>query len=203
MNALTSGYQILRNLVQGGGGLQQFTFAVGHLSFLILTVSVVAGLLAHTRWLGKATGRLLDEIHQWAGAWTIYTTLIHALLFRYVEGGMSWINIFFPSLTGRHALPLSLGIYALYAFLAVLVGGYLAGAIKGYLWRWVHWLSFPAWAFAWLHVLLISHVRMPWQQVLYYGGGVLVLGLTAVRFLRRKPKAKTAPPVPVDGSSPA
>lgn len=80
-----------------------------------------------------------------------------------------------------------MGIYGLYAFTAVTISGYLLGAIKGYLWRWIHWLAFPAWALSLFHVLLLAHGMQAWAQVLYVGSGVVVLGLSAARFLIRKP----------------
>lgn len=82
-NALTKGLQILANLWETGTGMRQISMASGHLCFLLLSISVAAGLLAHTRWLGARATRLSDEVHQWAGAWTVYTGLVSALFLHF------------------------------------------------------------------------------------------------------------------------
>ncbi|HLN61223.1 MAG TPA: hypothetical protein VK464_06670 [Symbiobacteriaceae bacterium] len=186
MTALSSGWGILTNLFATGSGMRQISMAAGHLCFLLLSVSTIAGLLVHTRWLSKGVTKVLDEVHQWAGAWTVYTGLIHALFLHFDPSrSMGWAELFLPFATHAHALPLAIGIYGFYAFVAVTVSGHLLGAIKGYLWRWLHWLSFPAWAFSWFHSVVLSHqLRAPWAMALYYGSAVLIVGLELARFVK-------------------
>lgn len=198
MTALMNGFQALISLFQGQGafGLRNLSMAAGHLCFLLLSVSMAAGLLYHTHWLGNKQNWWLDEIHQWAGAWTVYTGLVHGLLLHYGGKSMSWTSILLPSVSGggERGIPLALGIYGLYAFVAVTASGYLLGTIKGYLWRWLHWLSFPAWALSLGHVLLLSHRLQTWAVIMYSTCGVVVVGLTLARyFVRRKPAGKAAP----------
>lgn len=138
------------------------------------------------RFMGAKAARWTDEVHQWAGAWTVYTGLVHALLLHYDVRPMGWAQVLLPSFTGHQGLPVALGIYGLYAFTAVTVSGYLLGAIKGYLWRWIHWLAFPAWALALLHALMLGEHMQLWAQVMYGASAVVILGLSAVRFLPDK-----------------
>lgn len=193
MAMLTAGWQILTGLLSGGQGIQQLALATGHLDFLLLSICVATGLLAHTRWLGRTATWWMNEVHDWSGAWTVYVGLMHALLFHYGREAMSWASILLPNLSGHRGLALAVGIYGLYAFIAVTVSGYLLGAIKGYLWRWLHWLSFPAWLLSLIHVLMLVHGMRIWMLWLYGGSAVVVVGLTAARFLGRKPVRRPTP----------
>lgn len=189
VDALTKGWELLSGISQNGMALRSVSMAVGHLCFLLLTVCTASGLLAHTRWFGRQAQWWLDETHAWAGAWTVHTALVHTLLLHYGGRPMSWASLLLPNFQGAHGLELALGIYGLYAFLAVTVTGYLVGAIKGYLWRWIHWLSFPAWLLALLHSVLLMHGFRPWQIALYGGSALLILLLASARFTSLGKKA--------------
>jgi methionine sulfoxide reductase heme-binding subunit len=170
--------------------------AAGHLSFLLLSISVALGLVSRKPWLGQlATGRIA-EAQQWAGASAVLAAMPHALLL--VHRPMrppGWLSLLLPSLSGREGWLLTLGIYGLYTYLIVALGWYLLRAIKACLRRWVPWLSYPVWALSLVHVVLFTRGFRPWEVALYGGMAavVLLLCVPARLFAVRKRKAPTAP----------
>lgn len=193
IDALTHGFAILAGLFNGDVPSLALSRAIGYLCYILLSLSIIAGLLVQTRRFNRQATAVLDLVHQWAGNWTVYTCLTHAVLLAVGSEKLGWVHTLFPSFSGKPGWPVALGIYAFYGFLAVTIGGYLLGAIKGYLWRWTHWLAFPSWLLAFLHALLSSHKGEPaWVFPMHAIFAVAVLGLTIARFIPKRPAHQSA-----------
>jgi sulfoxide reductase heme-binding subunit YedZ len=158
--------------------------AGGTLAYLLLTSSVVVGLLLSGKAHGKRWPRFaLEDVHRFLGLLAGIFIVVHggALL---LDGYMpfSLAQLLVPGTAPYRPLAVSLGVVAaeLLAALA-LTNRYRARLSYGF-WRRAHHLNFAVWVLALAHGLTAgTDAFTAWDLVLYAGSAWVVLGLTVHR----------------------
>ena len=190
--------------------------ASGIVSWALVTLSVVWGLLVSTRSLAKRPGRgwVLD-LHRFLGALGIVFTGVHVgaiVADTYVHFGVADVLVPFASRWRPDAV--AYGIVALYLLLAVELTSRLQRRLPRRLWRGTHYLSFPLWVLVTVHLLTAgTDAGSPWLRYAALGAATTVLGLVVFRLaLPRKPRPRprerkhacpttTSSPVPSESSA--
>jgi len=172
--------------------------ASGFTAYMLVTVTVVLGLLLSLRWQSKRWPRLVtNDMHN-------HLALL-AMAFGVVHGIASWLDPFMqfrlPELLvplASHYRPLwmAFGIVAFDLLVAVLLSTWLRPRIGYRLWRAFHGVAFLVFAFATVHGLGTgSDTRTGWATAMYGASALAVLGLTTWRLV--VPAGTRARPRPV------
>jgi predicted ferric reductase len=137
--------------------------AAGLLAYGLLWLSVAMGIFVRTRSLdGMLHRSKLFELHQTVSVMAAVATVLHIVLVtqdRFVTIGLR--QVLLPMASDWRPLPISLGVFATYLIGLVLGTSVLRHFLSYSAWRWVHYLSFPAWLTALGHGFLSgndSHV---------------------------------------------
>ena len=171
--------------------------ASGFTAYLLLSASVVLGLLLSLRWSSKRWPRLItNDMHN-------FVTLL-AIAFGMVHGVLAWLDPFtrfhlaevlVPLASHYRPLWMAFGIVALYLAMALVLSTWLRPWIGYKLWRALHVAAFLAFAFTTLHGLGTgSDTRTAWGATIYGVSILAVLSLTTWRLVR--PAGKRARPRP-------
>jgi predicted ferric reductase len=127
----------------------------GIVSWVILTGSVIWGLLLTTKALGKRPRPTwLLDLHRYLGALAVVFVVVHVvalLLDSYVHFGVA--DVLIPLASSWHPVAVAWGIVALYLVLAVELTSLTRRWLPKVLWRRVHVASFPLFVFATIHGL--------------------------------------------------
>jgi len=170
--------------------------ASGFTAYVLVTLSVVFGLVLSQRWQSRrAWPRLVnDQLHQ-------YTTLL-AGVFTAIHGISVWIDPFtaftlkevlLPGTSHYRPLWMALGIVSAYLGLAVVITGWLRPRIGYAWWRRLHYLTFVVWLLATLHGLGNgSDTRTTWAIAIYGISSLAVVVLTIVRLMRPAGRPRVA-----------
>lgn len=171
--------------------------ASGFTAYVLVTLSVVLGLLLSQRWQSRRNWPRLvnDQLHQ-------YLTLL-AGVFTAIHGISVWLDPFtaftlrevlLPGASHYRPLWMAFGIVAAYLGLAVVATGWLRPKIGYAWWRRLHYLTFVVWLLATLHGLGDgSDTRTAWGIAIYGLSSLAVVGLTLVRLLRPAGRPRVAP----------
>lgn len=162
------------------------TRAAGIMAYLFLWLAAVTGLLLSSRLLGLAASPpLLGAAHQWGAAWSLYATVVHAVILRYDHWvSFRWPDILLPFASTYRTGAVALGVYALYALVGVQVTSYLRARLGVATWRLAHALSVPAYVLALAHgVWAGTDTAQPWVQALYWSTGSVFAFLLLARLL--------------------
>ncbi len=127
----------------------------GIVAWLLLSASVIWGLVISSRVLNKATtpGWLLD-LHRFLGAVSLVLTAIHIAALvgdNYVHFGL--VEILVPWASEWKSTAVAAGVVALYLLVAIEITSLLRARISRKLWRSVHYLSFPLYLLTTVHGL--------------------------------------------------
>jgi methionine sulfoxide reductase heme-binding subunit len=158
--------------------------AGGMLAYLLLSSSVVAGLLLS----GKAQGRrwprfALEDVHRFLGLLTGTFVIVHGgalLLDGYLPFSLGQLVI--PGIAPYRPLGVSLGVVAAELLVALAVTNRYRTMLSYRFWRRAHYLNFAVWLLALVHGLTAgTDALTTWALVLYVGSAWLVLALTLHR----------------------
>ena len=158
--------------------------ASGIVSWVLLTLTVVWGLLLTTRLLREVDrpAWLLD-LHRWLGTLTWVTTGVHlATLFAdsYVE--FSIADLLVPFSASWKTGPVAWGIVGLYLIVLVQATSRWMKQMPRRVWRAMHFASYPAFAFVTLHAFLAGTDASVFMfQIL---GIVLITSVTIFTLMR-------------------
>ncbi len=169
--------------------------AAGFTAYLLLTLSVVAGLLLSGRWRGsRLTPFVTNELHR-------FVTLL-AVTFTGIHVAVVWLDPFthfglrdmlVPFAAAYRPFWTGLGITALYLLLAVWISSLLRKRIRYAVWRRLHVLAFAVYLLTTVHGIGAgTDAGEPWSVALYLGGVALVGTLTLGRLLDREREGGTA-----------
>lgn len=141
------------------------TRATGTTALLLLTVTVVLGILTSTRFASPRWPRVAtQDLHRRIALLTLLFVAGHVLttvLDTYVHVG--WAALVVPFASEYKRWWVSLGTVSLDLLLAVLVTSLLRSRIPTRLWRQVHWLVYAGWFSGALHSLVIgTDMRLTW-----------------------------------------
>ena len=120
--------------------------ASGIVAWMLLTASVIWGLLLSARILNRSTapGWLLD-LHRYLGALSIVLTGVHiAGLVGDNWLHVGWGDVLVPMYSRYRPGAVALGVVSLYLLVAIEITSLLKSRLPRRLWRSTHYLSFPA-----------------------------------------------------------
>jgi hypothetical protein len=172
--------------------------AAGLTSYLLLTVTVVLGLVLSLRWQSKRWPRLVtNEAHGYLALLSLVFLTVHVLAVAvdpFTRFGLA--DVVVPFYARYRPLWMGLGIASLYLLLAVLLSSWLRSRIGFRTWRRLHFATFAVYAGATLHGLGTgSDTRSPAALALYVASVGVVGVLVLVRLLA--PVARDARPRPL------
>lgn len=169
--------------------------AGGMLAYLLLSSSVVAGLLLSGRARLKHWPRFaVEDVHRFLG--------LLAGAFIVIHGGALLVDSFLPFSLGQlllpgtapyRPLPVALGVVAAELLAALALTNHYRQRIPYRLWRRAHYLNFAAWLLALVHGLTAgTDATTLWALLLYAGSAWTVLALLAYRLTLHWPEARTS-----------
>ncbi len=176
------------------------TRSAGVVAWMLLTVSVLWGLALSTKVFGKRPRpNWLLDLHRYLGGLAVVFTAVHVIaivLDSFVT--FSLVNVLVPFTGSWHPAAVAWGIVAMYALVAVEITSLLRARVSKQLWRATHYLSFPLFALATIHVLAAGTDRHTFLlRALLVSGVLAVVALTAIRLWQAdQHDLMTAPRVP-------
>jgi methionine sulfoxide reductase heme-binding subunit len=162
----------------------------GMLAFLLLTASVVAGLLLSGRAKIEGWPRFaLEDVHRFLGLLAGAFIVVHGgalLLDGYLP--FSLRSLFVPGTAPYRPLAVALGVVAAELLVALAIANRYRKELSYRFWRRTHYLNFAVWALALVHGLTAgTDSTTPWALALYLASAGAVVGLTVRRALRTAP----------------
>jgi len=128
---------------------------------------------------------VVDDLHQFVAALAALFVLGHLvtlLLDPFLP--FSVLNLLAPVDEPYDPLPVSLGVFALYAMVLLLFSSWLRRLLPYHLWRSLHYISFAAFALVTVHGLLAgSDAGEPWMRGVYGFAASTIAFLTVARAL--------------------
>lgn len=181
--------------MKGDPSLWIFARASGLLAYLLLTASVLAGLVLKLRPFGRVLRpAAVTEFHRTLALLALAATAMHGAAL--VSDSVSPIRLpalIAPGLSAYRPLATAAGVLAAELMLVVYVSFPLRRLIGARRWRRLHWLTYPIFAAATAHGLATgTDSGRGWVFALYAGALAAVAAATAWRAL-----------VPPAGRSPA
>ena len=159
--------------------------SAGMMAWVLLTASVVWGLLLSTRVLGRRPrANWLLDLHRYLGGLATVFVGVHVLAIvadSYVSFGLA--DVLVPFASSWKPAAVAWGVVGLYLLVAIEVTSLVRGRLPKQAWHAVHLASFPLFAMATIHGLTAGTDGRAW---LFEGSAVVALlvvsGLAAVRF---------------------
>jgi predicted ferric reductase len=164
----------------------QIARSSGIVAWVLVTASVVWGLLLSTRVLGRGPSpRWLTDLHRFLGGLSVVFVAVHLTglaLDSYLHFGP--VELLVPFASGWRPTEVALGVTAFYLLLAVEITSLAKRRVPRRAWKVVHLTSFGAFWLATVHGITAgSETRNPIMWGAYLGAAAIVLFLTLVRIL--------------------
>jgi len=161
--------------------------AGGMLAFVLLTASVVAGLLLSGRARLQRWPRFaLEDVHRFLGLLAGAFIVLHGgalLLDSYLPFTLGTLLI--PGIAPYRPLSVALGIVGAELLVALAIANHFRKELSHKFWRRTHYLNFLVWALALGHGLAAgTDTGTLWAMPIYVVSASLVVGLTVRRVLR-------------------
>jgi methionine sulfoxide reductase heme-binding subunit len=171
--------------------------ATGIVSFLLLTLQVVLGLvLSHPT--NRSTWNLSKRIFPWHDhLWVFVMAFLIAHIVSLVidpKAGVSFAGAFIPGLSEYRSSPVAIGTFALYAFFITSITARWTKLLPRGVWLMLHRLALLIFVMAWMHGVLAG-TDTPALGALYVGAGLAVTFAGAYRYWasrKRKPTFNTS-----------
>jgi predicted ferric reductase len=182
-------------VVASGAGSTTVWYVIrgtGIIAFLLLTLSVMLGLLITNRVLPSGRPRVdLYEMHIFVALLALAFTTVHGLallLDQFI--GFSVVQILVPFSSAYRPFAVALGILSFYVAGLVYVSFWARRFIGYRAWRALHFASFLAFIMALLHGVPSGSDTHAWWAISQYAVAALaVAGLTVRRLLQRPSRA--------------
>ena len=171
------------------------TRAAGILAFVLLTISMVAGLVLKTRPFGRLVrGISVMELHRSLTVASLMALAIHGvMLVMDTTIDITWSDLLVPGSLPFKPVWTGLGVIAGELMLVLVVSYRFRRKLTMPIWRRLHYTSYIAFTFATLHGIFAgSSTKTTWMQAIYIGAIALVLGATVFRVLSPAPPKKVA-----------
>ena len=159
----------------------------GIVSWALLALSVLWGLALSTKVFGKRPRpNWLLDLHRFLGGLAVVFAIIHvAAIVADTFVHFSAVDILVPFASNYHPVAVAWGIIAMYAVLAVEITSLLRKKLSKQAWRTVHYLSFPLFALATIHLFAVGTDRRTFLlRFVVIAGTVAIVVLTAIRAYR-------------------
>ena len=131
------------------------TRGTGAVSLLLLTATMVLGILNLVRWSPSRTPRfVVQRVHRNVSLLSVVFILIH-IATAVIDGfaPIRWIDTVVPFRSAYRPIWLGLGAVAFDLLIAIAVTSLLRAHLGARLWRAIHWTSYALWGFAVFHGL--------------------------------------------------
>jgi methionine sulfoxide reductase heme-binding subunit len=141
--------------VVGGSTLWYLSRATGIVAFILLTVTVVLGIVTSLRWQSREVPRFVIEyVHRNVTILVLVLIAIHITTV-VVDGfaPIGWISAVIPFTSPYRPIWLSLGTLGLDLLLAVAVTSWLRHRVGFKVWRFLHWSAYASWFVVLVHAL--------------------------------------------------
>lgn len=160
------------------------TRAAGVVALLLLTTTLVLGVVDVSRWSSPRWPRFaIDGVHRSAALLSVVFVGVHVattVLDGYVPIG--WIDAVVPFASGYRTFFAGLGTVAFDILLALGITGLLRRRIGHRVWRAVHWAAYACWPIALVHAFGTgSDASEPWMIAVGATCVALVAAAVAVR----------------------
>jgi sulfoxide reductase heme-binding subunit YedZ len=175
------------------------TRATGLVSLVLLTVTMVLGVLTATRMSGRWWPRFAtQDLHRRVSSTSLVFLAGHILasiLDTWVHIG--WIAVVVPFASGYRRVGIGLGAIAVELLLAVAISSVLRHRIRARTWRALHWLAYASWPVAAIHGFTMgTDMRLGWVTALTLGCVAVVTAAGAWRATRLVAARRLAATVP-------
>ena len=155
------------------------TRGLGAATLVVLTCTVVLGVVTSTRWVGKATPAFVAaDLHRnlsLLGVALLAAHIVTTVLDPFAN--ITIRDVLIPVGAAYRPMWLGLGVVAAEVMVALVVTSLVRDRIGARLWRLIHWAAYGSWPLAVIHGLGTgSDARSPWFI------GVVVACVTAVAF---------------------
>jgi ferredoxin-NADP reductase/DMSO/TMAO reductase YedYZ heme-binding membrane subunit len=163
--------------------------ASGLLAWALLGVSVMCGLLMSTQLNRGSSRQWTQGFHEFVGVLAVVFTVIHlGSVLATADLRIGVPQLLIPFTRPDSPVAQGCGVLALYLLATVMLTSWVRAVLPWRWWRRVHLLAFPLWGLAGVHTVLAgtdtTHPLLYWTGV---GIGVVILFLTIVRLLTRRP----------------
>jgi DMSO/TMAO reductase YedYZ heme-binding membrane subunit len=156
----------------------------GIVAWFLLAISTFWGVALSSRFLGKRPKpNWMLDLHRFCGGLATIFTLVHIgglVADTYVHIG--WAETLLPFASGYHRVAVAWGVVAFYLLLSVELTSLVRNRLSKRLWRAVHYLSFPLFALATVHLLWVGTDRHTF--LLRYGTLLAVVIVCAATLIR-------------------
>ena len=161
--------------------LWYLTRATGLVSLLLLTGSVVLGIIGVQRWKSRRWPRFLTGgLHKNVSLLAVAFLAVHivtAVSDSFVT--ITWVNAFVPFTGTYRPVWLGLGAVASDLLIALVITSIARERIGYRVWRAVHWAAYACWPVALVHGLGTgTDARQPWALAAFLGSLAAVSGAT-------------------------
>jgi len=165
--------------------LWYITRATGLAALVLLTVTMILGILTAGRAPSTLPTFARAEIHRRIAILTVIFLAIHvitAVIDTYVH--ISLLTILIPFTSSYHEFWLALGTIGVDFFLAVAISSALRRYISARAWRLIHWLAYLSWPVAMAHAWgMGTDAKLSWVLVLFILCTASVVGAAAWRII--------------------
>jgi sulfoxide reductase heme-binding subunit YedZ len=169
--------------------------ASGLLAFVLLSASVLAGLVLKSRPFGRALRpATVTDLHRFLALLGLCAVALHGVALVLDETvSISPVGLVVPGVVPYRPLWTALGVVAFEVMLLIYVSFSLRRRIGAKAWRRLHWLTYAVFGLALAHGLAAgTDSAQPWALGLYGAATGAVLAATAWRALVRPTKGETA-----------
>jgi sulfoxide reductase heme-binding subunit YedZ len=173
--------------------------ASGLTAYVLLTLSVLAGLAVKSRPFGRAVkAAAATDTHRFLSLLALGAIALHAItlvLDQTVHIGLAALLV--PGLAGYRPVATGLGVFAAELAALIILSFPLRKRIGVRAWRRLHFATYAVFAAATAHGLAAgTDTQQPWVFGLYLGAVFAVAAATTLRALNHPIRAKGAPHVP-------
>ena len=175
--------------------LWYFTRGTGAVSIVLLTLSVVLGVVDVRRWSAWHVPRfVIDGLHRTVSLLVVAFVLVHVVTAALdTFAPVTLIDAVVPFGSAYRPVWLGLGAVAFDLLLALVITSLLRARLGARAWRNVHWLAYACWPVALLHGLGTgSDVRPGWMLWLSVACAAAVAAAVIARAAETFPAAATA-----------
>jgi sulfoxide reductase heme-binding subunit YedZ len=169
------------------------TRGAGAVSLLLLTATLVLGIVDVTRWRTRGWPRfVIDAIHRNAALLALVLIVVHVVS-TVADGyvAIGWLDAVVPFAGRYRPLWVGFGALAFDLLLALLATSLLRHRIGHRAWRAVHWLAYACWPVAVAHAIgMGTDVRAGWLLVVAIGCIALVALALGARVAQGLPLAR-------------
>lgn len=170
------------------------TRAAGMASYLLLFLSVAAGLLQGESWAKGPAKVRLNFLHQWSGWFGLLFGIVHGLVLTFDNyTSFSFIQVLIPFTAAKEPFWTGIGTISLYMLLLLLASSDLMKQLGKKVWRAIHYVALPTYLLALIHgVMLGTDSHVTFVQLIYIVTGLSVATLVARKIYsaRRRQKGK-------------